>query len=189
MIDNAFGTNLEISKLNENDDLKARLHDLEEESKTWNEHECILMSSVSSLQYEFDVMKSKNKELELQFEKFFMSSKSLDVLLASQRHYLDKSGLGYDPMKLYETLNSTQGKVKGPSAMAKDVTFMDYNSFTRVTHSKAKKVKVKKFWVPRDLKYEEKRAYVKATYDVNVYSFVVVLTNLQGSKAWITKTS
>ncbi|XP_038698267.1 uncharacterized protein LOC119995869 [Tripterygium wilfordii] len=159
-------TNLELKKLYEFDDLQARLHDLESELKSWDEHESVMLSNASSLQNELDELREKNKMLELQFSKFNMSSEKLNMLLSSQRHYLDRSGIGYDPMKLKESLNAGFSGTSKMGSTSRVAAHMPRNNGARISHSKPRRVHLRKFWVPKGINDVDMHAYIKNVYNV-----------------------
>ncbi|GAV58211.1 zf-CCHC domain-containing protein/UBN2 domain-containing protein, partial [Cephalotus follicularis] len=53
-------------------------------------------------------VKEKNVNLEKSFSKFTLGSKKLEEMLASQRSYLDKSGIGYAPLEVKAKLKKTR---------------------------------------------------------------------------------
>ncbi|GAV91917.1 hypothetical protein CFOL_v3_35302 [Cephalotus follicularis] len=60
------------------------------------------------LEKEVESLKEKNVNLEKSFSKFTLGSKKLEEMLASQRSYLDKTGIGYAPLEVKAKLKKTR---------------------------------------------------------------------------------
>ncbi|GAV60818.1 LOW QUALITY PROTEIN: zf-CCHC domain-containing protein/UBN2 domain-containing protein, partial [Cephalotus follicularis] len=63
-----------------------------------------------ALEKEVESLKEKNVNLEKSFSKFTLGSKKLEEMLASQRSYLDKTGIGYAPLEVKAKLKNTKTK-------------------------------------------------------------------------------
>ncbi|GAV62607.1 LOW QUALITY PROTEIN: UBN2 domain-containing protein, partial [Cephalotus follicularis] len=63
-----------------------------------------------ALEKEVESLKEKNVNLEKSFTKFTLGSKKLKEMLASQRSYLDKTGIGYAPLEVKAKLKKTKTK-------------------------------------------------------------------------------
>ncbi|GAV70506.1 zf-CCHC domain-containing protein/UBN2 domain-containing protein, partial [Cephalotus follicularis] len=61
-----------------------------------------------ALEKEVESLKEKNVNLEKSFSKFTLGSKKLEEILASQRSYLDKTGIGYAPLEVKGKLKNTK---------------------------------------------------------------------------------
>ncbi|GAV79381.1 zf-CCHC domain-containing protein/UBN2 domain-containing protein, partial [Cephalotus follicularis] len=61
-----------------------------------------------ALEKEVESLKEKNVNLEKFFSKFTLGSKKLEEMLASQRSYLDKTGIGYAPLEVKAKLKNTK---------------------------------------------------------------------------------
>ncbi|GAV71205.1 zf-CCHC domain-containing protein [Cephalotus follicularis] len=61
-----------------------------------------------ALEKEVESLKEKNVNLEKSFSKFTLGSKKLEEMLASQRSYLDKTGIGYAPLEVKAKLKNTK---------------------------------------------------------------------------------
>ncbi|XP_038697229.1 uncharacterized protein LOC119994963 [Tripterygium wilfordii] len=100
-------TDLQLQKLREFDEMQERVKELDSEILSWEEYESKMLDKLTNLKSEVENLNEKNQLLEMKFSQFCTSSEKLDLLFSSQRHYLDKSGIGYDPMKLNESLSGT----------------------------------------------------------------------------------
>ncbi|GAV87851.1 zf-CCHC domain-containing protein/UBN2 domain-containing protein, partial [Cephalotus follicularis] len=61
-----------------------------------------------ALEKEVELLKEKNVNLEKSISKFTLGSKRLQEMLASQRSYLDKTGIGYAPLEVNAKLKNTK---------------------------------------------------------------------------------
>ncbi|GAV85805.1 zf-CCHC domain-containing protein [Cephalotus follicularis] len=61
-----------------------------------------------ALEKEVESLKEKNVNLEKSFSKFTLGSKKLEEMLASQRSYLDKTGIGYAPLEVKAKVKKTK---------------------------------------------------------------------------------
>ncbi|GAV57509.1 LOW QUALITY PROTEIN: zf-CCHC domain-containing protein/UBN2 domain-containing protein, partial [Cephalotus follicularis] len=94
----------------ENEHLKNDIAILEHELAKKNDHiDKPTSCNDIALEKEVESLKEKNVNLAKSF-KFTLSSKKLEEMLASQRSYLDKTGIGYAPLEVKAKLKKTRAR-------------------------------------------------------------------------------
>ncbi|XP_038697186.1 uncharacterized protein LOC119994770 [Tripterygium wilfordii] len=136
-------TDLQLQKLREFDEMQERVKELDSEILSWEEYESKMLDKLTNLKSEVENLNEKNQLLEMKFSQFCTSSEKLDLLFSSQRHYLDKSGIGYDPMKLNESLSGTSAMGRTSIVAAQRAKLLR----ARVSHPRPGVFKLKRYWV------------------------------------------
>ncbi|GAV84137.1 zf-CCHC domain-containing protein/UBN2 domain-containing protein, partial [Cephalotus follicularis] len=93
----------------ENEHLKNDISILEHE--VGKKVDCVVKPTLCNnidLEKEVESLKEKNVNLEKSFSKFTLGSKKLEEMLASQRPYLDQTGIGYAPLKVKTKLKNAK---------------------------------------------------------------------------------
>ncbi|XP_038708531.1 uncharacterized protein LOC120003582 [Tripterygium wilfordii] len=103
--ENACYRSKEAEILNEITKLKMKLEELNDELKMLRNHKCeiLLLDNVALIE-ELASLEIENKRLEECFQKFNTSSEKLNLLLSSQKPFLDKTGIGYSDVQAKETM-------------------------------------------------------------------------------------
>ncbi|GAV67928.1 hypothetical protein CFOL_v3_11431 [Cephalotus follicularis] len=108
-----------------------------------------------ALEKEVESLKEKNVNLEKSFSKFTLGSKKLEEMLGSQRSYLDKTGIGYAPLKVKAKLKNT--KTRPHCTYCNKIGHVRNKCFKRIAHSHShtrpspnhNPITFRKVWVPK----------------------------------------
>ncbi|GAV67406.1 zf-CCHC domain-containing protein [Cephalotus follicularis] len=108
-----------------------------------------------ALEKEVESLKENNVNLEKSFSKFTLGSKKLEEMLASQRSYLDKTGIGYAPLEVKAKLKKT--KTRPHCTYCHKIGHTINKCFKRIAHSHShtrpspnhNPITFRQVWVPK----------------------------------------
>ncbi|GAV79727.1 hypothetical protein CFOL_v3_23190 [Cephalotus follicularis] len=108
-----------------------------------------------ALEKEVESLKEKNVNLEKSFRRFTLGSKKLEEMLASQRSYLDKTGIGYALLEVKAKLKNT--KTRPHCTYCNKIGHVRSKCFKRIAHSHShtrpspnhNPITFRQVWVPK----------------------------------------